>query len=171
MAGTTTNNAWAYPTSTDYVKDGATAIQTLASAIDTSVGTGLLAWQTWAPTFSGGWTNGNGTWTARYVQLGKTVHVAASFTIGSTTSKGTTMTVSLPVTMFNAGLDSSLHGRCNIAGTVFTLQKTTVTTTTVTLGALAATGSYVQFSGVTSAIPAAWATGDTIIFGMTYQAA
>jgi hypothetical protein len=36
MAGTTTNYGWTYPTSTDLVKDGATAIQTLATGIDTT---------------------------------------------------------------------------------------------------------------------------------------
>jgi hypothetical protein len=36
--GTTTNNGWTYPESTDLVKDGATAIQTLADAIDTTLG-------------------------------------------------------------------------------------------------------------------------------------
>jgi len=43
MAGTTTNYAWDYPTSTDYVKDGATAIQTLATDIDTTLWTALGA--------------------------------------------------------------------------------------------------------------------------------
>lgn len=38
MATTTTNNGWAIPQSTDLVKDGATAIATLGSAIDTTVG-------------------------------------------------------------------------------------------------------------------------------------
>ena len=37
MAGTTTAFGWNYPTSTDLVKDGATAIQTLADDIDTSL--------------------------------------------------------------------------------------------------------------------------------------
>lgn len=37
MAGTTTNYGWTYPTSTDYVKDGASAIQTLATGVDTSL--------------------------------------------------------------------------------------------------------------------------------------
>jgi hypothetical protein len=38
MATTTTNNAWPIPQSTDLVKDGATAIASLGSAIDTSLG-------------------------------------------------------------------------------------------------------------------------------------
>jgi hypothetical protein len=37
MAGTTTNYAWTYPTSTDLVKDGATAIQTAIQGADTSL--------------------------------------------------------------------------------------------------------------------------------------
>jgi hypothetical protein len=41
MATTTTNYGWAIPQSTDLVKDGATAIATLGSAIDTSINTAL----------------------------------------------------------------------------------------------------------------------------------
>jgi len=37
MAGTTTNYGFPYPTSTDYVRDGATAIESLADAIDAFV--------------------------------------------------------------------------------------------------------------------------------------
>ena len=39
MATTTTNFGWAIPTSTDLVKDGATAIATLGQAIDTTANT------------------------------------------------------------------------------------------------------------------------------------
>ena len=38
MAGTTTNFGFDYPTSTDYVKDGATAIQGLANDVDARFG-------------------------------------------------------------------------------------------------------------------------------------
>jgi hypothetical protein len=41
MAGQTTNYLFDYPTSTDYVKDGATAIQTLATDVDTTLYTAL----------------------------------------------------------------------------------------------------------------------------------
>jgi hypothetical protein len=39
MATTTTNFGWAIPTSTDLVKDGATAIAALGNAVDSSVST------------------------------------------------------------------------------------------------------------------------------------
>ena len=41
MAGQTTNYLFDYPTSTDYVKDGATAIETLATDVDTTLFTAL----------------------------------------------------------------------------------------------------------------------------------
>jgi hypothetical protein len=41
MAGQTTNYLFNYPTSTDYVKDGATAIQTLATNVDTAMNAAL----------------------------------------------------------------------------------------------------------------------------------
>lgn len=43
MAGTTTNYGWTYPTSTDLVKDGATAIQTAIQGADTTSATTNLA--------------------------------------------------------------------------------------------------------------------------------
>jgi hypothetical protein len=41
MAGQTTNYLFDYPTSTDYVKDGATAIETLADDVDSTLFTAL----------------------------------------------------------------------------------------------------------------------------------
>ena len=61
------------------------AIQTLATDIDTSVGTGLLAWTSYTPTFTN-LTLNNGTIDFKYVQIGKTVHVRGLLTWGSTTS-------------------------------------------------------------------------------------
>ena len=99
MATTTPNNSWPVPTSTDYVKDGATAIESLGDAIDASVGNGLKAWVAYSPTV----TATSGTFTtlvtnASYCQIGKTVHLAVS--IGITTAGTATggIKVTLPVT-------------------------------------------------------------------------
>lgn len=174
MATTTPNNGWTVPTSTDYVKDGATAIETLGDAIDASVGTGLLAWQSWAPTLSGGWANGNGTWTARYAQLGKTVFVRGKFVVGSTTTKGTGMTISLPVTATAAAVEStSIPPALAVAGGSNTqlLFGYIGTTGTFTLFAMNAAGTYLTRTNVTATVPATWATSDEIHFHFTYQAA
>jgi hypothetical protein len=89
---TTTNNGWTTPNDTDLVKDGALAIRTLGNGVDTSVGTGLLAWQSWSPTLSGGWLNGNGVWTAKYAKLGKIVYAVGSFVLGQQRPKAQTFT-------------------------------------------------------------------------------
>lgn len=174
MATTTPNNGWTVPTSTDYVKDGATAIETLGDAIDASVGTGLLAWQSWAPTLSGGWLNGNGTWTASYVKIGKIVHVRGRFVLGSTTTKGTTMSISLPVTAA-ANQVSTVSGAATwatVAGTnTYLLFPQIASTTTITMFAPNVAGTYMTRANLTAAIPATWATSDEVHFSFTYEAA
>jgi hypothetical protein len=168
---TTTNNGWTTPDDTDLVKDGALAIRDLGQEIDTSVGEGLLAWQTWAPTLSGGWANGNGTWTARYAQLGKTVFVSGRFGIGSTTTKGTSLLVSLPVTAqaeanyVNASVRFDPTG-LNSIGTA-TLQGTSA----IRLWAINVAGTYTSRVDITSTIPATWTTGASFAFNFTYEAA
>jgi hypothetical protein len=174
MAGTTTNNGWDYPTSTDYVKDGATAIQTLATDIDTSTGKGLIAWQSWAPTLSGGWLNGNGTWAAEYAQLGKTVFVRGDFTVGSTTTKGTGLTISLPVTARSGSITTAsvAPASATVGGSNTQILFGYIgTTTTFTLFAMNAAGTYLTRTNVTATVPATWATSDEINFAFTYEAA
>jgi hypothetical protein len=173
MAGTTTNNGWDYPTDTDYVYLGAQAIQTLATDIDTSIGTGLLAWQSWSPTLSSGWANGNGVWTASYVQIGKTVIARGSFVVGSTTTKGSTLSISLPVTAnTNAINTSSPAANATVAGTsVYQLAGFIDTTTTLQLYAPNVSSTYLQRTTITSLIPATWATSDIFRFQIIYQAA
>lgn len=54
------------------------------------------AWTSWTPTY-GSLTVGNGTATAKYTQIGKTVHFVYKLEMGSTTSISGGFTVSLPV--------------------------------------------------------------------------
>jgi hypothetical protein len=170
MAGTTTNNSWTYPTSTDLVKDGASAIQTLATGIDTSTGKGLVAWQTWAPTLSGGWLNGNGVWDAKYCQIGKSVLVSASFTLGTTTTKGTGLTCSLPVTAKNAH-QYGASVVSTVAGGSYPLNVLNSSTTTFQLVVPNAAGTYVSNSTLSATVPATWATGNSFLFNLMYEAA
>ena len=171
MATTTPNNGWPVPTSTDYVKDGATAIESLGDAIDTSVGEGLLAWQTWAPTLSAGWANGNGTWTARYAQLGKIVFAEGLFTVGSTTTKGTNLDISLPVNAQANALSSCVTtNTVGGAATYLLWFNLNAGTQKLTCFAQSASGSFVLRNNITSTIPATWATGDIVRFNITYEA-
>jgi hypothetical protein len=171
---TTTNNGWETPDDTDLVKDGALAMRTLGNGIDTSVGTGLLAWQSFAPTLSGGWLNGNGTWEAFYVKIGKIIHVDACFTLGSTTTKGTGLTISLPVTAKRPGTNvrRTIGNVIGFIGSGFhAMTMLQNTTTSVTLYAINSATSYAQAANVTTVIPATWGTGDSFHFSFTYEAA
>jgi hypothetical protein len=168
---TTTNNGWTTPDNTSYVKDGASSIRTLGSAIDTSVGTGLLAWATYAPVLGGGWANGNGVWSAKYLQIGKTVHVAAFFTLGTTTTKGTTMTITLPITASNAARQTNGGAYAILGAATYPLIIKNSATSNVELGSSVASATYTTFNAITATTPATWATSDVIYFGLTYEAA
>jgi hypothetical protein len=168
---TTTNNGWTTPDDTDLVKDGALAIRDLGQEIDTSVGEGLLAWKTWAPTLSAGWLNGNGTYIARYAQIGKIVHVYLFFTVGSTTTKGTGMTFSLPVTAAANQTHANGNSFQEVAGTGFQGLIRLSSTTTAINQQIDANGTYLRTTGTSATVPATWATGNTVYFNFTYQAA
>jgi hypothetical protein len=171
---TTTNNGWTTPNDTDLVKDGALAIRTLGNGIDTSTGKGLIAWQSFAPTLSGGWLNGNGVWEAYYCQIGKTVHVDAAFTLGSTTTKGSIMTITLPVTAKRPGTNvrriiGSMIGF--LTSGFYPMLPYQNSATTFTAYNISASGSFAQAATVTAATPITWATGDSFHFSLTYEAA
>jgi hypothetical protein len=131
----------------------------------------LGAWQTWAPTLSGGWLNGNGTWSAVYTQVGKTIHVRANFTLGSTTTKGTGMIMSFPVPSKYTNGDLIL---CNCylsvaGGTVVIGIARVNNASTFRIESIKADSTYAQREPITATAPATWATGDTFAFGFTYE--
>jgi hypothetical protein len=167
MPTTTPLNSWPVPVSTDLVKDGAEAIEDLGDAIDASVGSGLLAWQSWAPTLSGGWANGNGTWNAYYCQIGKTVHFYGQFTIGSTTTKGTNLLYSLPVTM-NQNLPVSFGATSGPNAVLYSYGNTA---STVVIGTINAASTYAIRNTITATVPVTWTTGNQITINGTYEAA
>ena len=169
---TTTNNGWETPDDTDLVKDGALAMRTLGNAIDTSTGQGLLAWQTWAPTLSDGWTNGTGTWVARYLQIGKTVHVRGQFTTGNGT-KGTILTCTFPVTATsNISALPLGTGSASIGGVIYPLRVLYQAAGNFRLYAENASATYLTAANITATVPATWAaSGDVFRFSFTYEAA
>ena len=171
MAGTTTNNGWTYPTNTDYVKDGATAIQTLATGIDTSTGKGLIAWQSYTPTFTN-FTLGNGTITrAKYCQIGKSVFLDILVTLGSTSTVTGRIGISLPVTASTsftttAAMAGLVAGASNSNGVAVMS-----TTTLVELYAQGAAGAYINNVNTSSTVPGTWAAASFFGYKFTYEAA
>lgn len=142
---------------------------------DWTAGLPFGAWTTWAPVLSSGWLNGNGVWSAHYAQIGKTVHVRGGFTVGSTTTKGTGLAISLPVTASsNAAANFTAIPMANATvagGNTNILWGYVNSTTSFTLFALGTAGTYANRANITATVPATWATGDVIQFAFTYEAA
>jgi hypothetical protein len=103
MATTTPNYGWTVPTSTDLVKDGATAIETLGDAIDASMNTAL------------------GTKKAGMVLLNTTTFAGvSSFSLAADTFSATYDNYLLMVTVNTNSADSQVLVRVRAAGTDLT---------------------------------------------------
>ena len=89
MATTTPNYGWSVPTSTDYVKDGATAIETLGDAIDASFGSATFPNQI-ATTYSS---------VTRPIPFATQANIFAIGALGAGSS--TTVSVTYPTSRFN----------------------------------------------------------------------
>lgn len=141
-------------------------VVTVANVPDTG------AWTTWAPTYTG-ITIGNATVSARYKQIGKTVHVSFFMTVGSTTTFSTSyLAVSLPVASFVTTTNFPL-------GSGFAFDASAGTNSRMVLGAyLLSQAAYFVYGDAAIAartlsnlVPWTWASGDQLGFTATYEAA
>lgn len=169
---TTTNNGWTTPDDTNLVKNGAADMRTLGQAIDTSIGTGLLAWQSYTPTVTG-WTVGNGTFDCRYAKLGKTVFVAFYFVDGSTTAETTQFIFTLPPGLparngFNINGVGAIQSTPNALAIV---AQNAASTTSVSVFVMDASVTYAKATNIATGVPGTWAAGDYIKASFTYETA
>jgi hypothetical protein len=140
---------------------------------DSTTGTGLKwagTWNTWTPTYNG-FTVGNATVTAKYAQIGKTVFAYVKIVFGSTSSMISDFNFSLPVNTTLAYPGSLGTASVEDAGTsmrpCFTL---TPTTSTCTVRGINTAGTYGSEANFSSTVPQTWATGDTIVANLCYEA-
>lgn len=134
------------------------------------------AWSTWSPTWAN-FTVGNGTVTARYKQIGKTVHVYLKFVAGSTSAFGTNPTFTLPVTaasQFSAQVNSlGINYAEDLATNGYSFGYVLSASTTVcTIDVVPVNGTYLNIAnGVTSTVPWTLGAGDFFTATFTYEAA
>jgi hypothetical protein len=132
------------------------------------------AWTDWVPTLSN-LTLGNGTITARYHRVGRTVHFFFSFVLGSTSAVGTQPGITLPFTMaagISAG-DAPLGlGACLDAGAanyLAIIQSAGGNNTQWrVLDTTSANGVYTSISAT---VPFTWGTGDSLFANGVFEAA
>ena len=169
---TTTNYGWTTPDDTALVKDGAAAIRSLGSAIDTTVfGLGVSgAWTSWTPTFTGV-TLGNGTTVAKYKQLGKTVIGYAAFKLGSTSAITGTIKTTFPVaatTIFSGCVKYTGMFLDDSVG--YFMAFPVVEGTTIVPFASTSSGTYVGYANTSSTVPFTWVTNDAFYVSFVYEA-
>lgn len=168
--GVTAANLAAGAVTSDKIGDGAVTNAKLNTAAGEPGGT----WNAYVPT----WTNvttGNGTTSAFYKQVGKTVFFRLSFTLGTTSSVGAgQVSVSLPVT------SATLTARDLIAqgdafdtsgGQPYSIRALWVNATTIQAWVDVANATFVNQSALNSSQPMTWATGDMLQLTGFYEAA
>lgn len=143
-------------------------------ALTSGTGTGW-AWSSWTPTFTN-LTVGNGTLTARYIQIGKTVFARLGFVFGNTSAVSGAVTFTLPVTAaaLVAGSNMDIVGSALMTDNSSNLNNGYValnSTTKAILRGETASGTYVNLTDLSSTIPVTWATGYIIGLSFVYEAA
>lgn len=137
-------------------------------------GTGTSwAWQDWTPS----WTNvsvGNGTVTAQYIQIGKTVHFFLQLDFGSTTGVTGNVTFSAPVTATSDWITQHFGQsgyQDNNTGITYGGSMTFTDTSNILCRRQTVTGSETRWLTVNATNPFTWTTSDSIRVNGTYEAA
>lgn len=156
------------------IADGAVTPAKLVAGTGTS-----WVWQSWTPTLSGVFTDGDWTKTCYYIQIGKTVICRIKLVATDATPMaggGTGAIISLPVTAVDYASTSSQfpigNGYCvdASASSYFgTVHMTSTTTATVRVHGSGST--YLGNDHITSTAPMTWITNDQVTGTFMYEAA
>ena len=127
------------------------------------------AWTTWTTSLTG-ITTGNGTVTAKYLQIGKMIHFRFKFLLGSTSGITGTPQISLPVAPA-AGSHLTVPVIYDDAFSALYPGLSQILSSTLFLYAINASTTYGANALITATVPFTWTTNDSIIANGTYEAA
>lgn len=131
------------------------------------------AWESWTPTLSN-ITAGDGTTTAKYLQVGKTVFYRFKFVLGSTSAIGSNPTFSLPVTPDSEYDSINTHiGDATLvdSGTKAYFGFINRSSSTGVFRVFTAGSTYLESTNVTPTAPHTWAQTDILQAQGFYEAA
>jgi hypothetical protein len=132
------------------------------------------AWDTWTSTLTN-LTIGNGTVSAKYKKVGRTVDFTLSINAGTTTSITGSFSFSLPVTAasITATKNFIASGRMEDSGVNgYIIFSELTTTTTSAVFVVGAGGSYANIAALTGTVPYnSFGNGDSIFLSGSYEAA
>jgi hypothetical protein len=122
------------------------------------------------PTIAG-YTRGNGTTEAAYLQVNKMVYVYVREVFGSTSSITGALTFTLPI---NAVAVGSISGWAALSETGVALNigfTRPLGTTSVAIEVSNAASTYARVTAISSTVPFTWGNTDVIHFALSYEAA
>jgi hypothetical protein len=150
------------------------AANTAVLTADSTAATGL-AWDGIWTTFTPSWTNltvGNGTQIARYRKVGKTVDVYVNFTLGSTSSIGSSpVYFALPFNLANNSNGATTTGVINDANIRPYIIVSEFNGNNVILSVMSANLTYASYDRITSTVPMTWVSTDGFWLQVRYEAA
>lgn len=137
-------------------------------------GTAWLDYDAEYTSFTPTWTNytrGNGTTVAKYQRIGKTIIGWVTETLGTTSSIGGSIQLTLPVTMASTG-SCWVNVSWRDTGTNhFAGGTTNVSTTNVECWVVSTGGTYGSIAFTSATVPFTWGNTDQIIVNFNYEAA
>ena len=124
------------------------------------------AWTSWTPSRTG-ITIGNGTESARYLQVGKTVAINYKLTLGTTSSVSGDIAISLPVAnnVLTVGSASLFVTGTDWQGIIF------LVSSIMYVRVLETSGTYGNYKNCSATIPATWSSAAAIYASVVYEAA
>jgi hypothetical protein len=127
------------------------------------------AWTSYTPSLTA-LTLGNGTLTAKYQQIGKTIIASIYLLWGSTTSASGQWFISLPFA--NSTVNDTPIGSARFldSGTQNYVGVALVSSTRIAPTILNVAGTYPTFTTVTQTVPYTWATNDVLATVVVYEA-
>ena len=143
----------------------------VTSTVQTQINSKLTtpgAWTSYTPS----WTNitvGNGTVTAKYMAVGKTVSFMINFTLGSTSSIGSLASVTLPVTAASGSY--VFNGWAGDAGTQDYILAVRSSGSSANIYAVGAGSANATVIFTSSTVPFTWGSNDYLLISGTYEAA
>lgn len=136
-----------------------------------------VAWGSWTPSWTA-LTVGNGTVIAKYMRMGKLVTCRLKVVLGSSSSVGTGVRFTLPVTKLDYGGTVSMTplGQSRLFDTSTPANSAlgtivAISTTEVSVLVDMSSGTYRAGADLTATVPFTWATGDEIGLQFSYEAA
>lgn len=142
--------------------------------LDAFMSGGDVAWTSYTPAFTG-LTVGNGTIVAKWMRVGRMVHVRFHLTLGSTSSVAGAVTVALPITAVAYpgtagttpfGLARHFDGANAFEGVIIYSS-----TSVARIGVYDASATHLKAVDLSSTIPFTWGTGDELAGQFCYEAA